>query len=481
MVNLKGHEDLECYTTGGIASTPPPSIRDIRQPTHGYSRPGGVKPAARNTKTFGGPKWRGNNFSSSCCGAPGRRTNGRGRDNAEQEVRVRTNEWDRWDDLMQVVVAEDAKTGPGRQRDENSTQRAASPLQVAWARQVLRFRARSRQEGEIIQVLPHAQCSNQNPVRVASIVVEAPKILTLSSEPDEIIIVPAGGTSETIVGPNLSCSSRATLERERLVDRLAELGQTASWAGDYEGAVVTFHRALAADPDDTVGRKEEILAAMADAERMGERMREYDLEEAVAQSIMSFKAEAERIAASQIPCFGHIPDDGGSCASRDSMEGWEWNSSSSLRSVDAISDEGPICLDAVRCMSSDGHSDGNIVVAMGQFDAVTSAARAIEVPHSAPERSHSRASSAKYQQWGPQGAERPKLAFSFLTTQEVLALNQMNDIRCAAEWQVSATAASWVHIARASDSECLNLPKVTVRLPEILISLCAKNAAAVHY
>ena len=233
------------------------------------------------------------------------------------------------------------------QADSLSSPGRASPSPRDWANQILRVRATElldapdAADGSVVQAVARTSTSPVDgtaPVLTATVVPPPPTVT---------IHVDGNGYNSSFLAPQ----SRPDLQRKpasgaraTLVHQLAELGHTAAAAGDYEGAAATFTRALGADPDDRVGLNEEIVAAMQDAQRMARAQEEYDLDKAVEASLRDQRMPTE-------PHGDYrTEDENGLCCSPgtagssvDSAEGWDWRSldSSSFgeRSVDDISDE----------------------------------------------------------------------------------------------------------------------------------------------
>jgi len=253
--------------------------------------------------------------------------------------------------------------------------------------------------------------------------------------------------------------------RATLVHQLAELGHTAAAASDYEGAAATFTRALAADPDDRVGLNEEILAAMQDAQRMARAQEEYDLDKAVEASLRDQHIPTEPHG------FYRTEDENGLCCSpgtpgscADSAEGWDWGSldSSSLgeRSVDDISDEDVIVPDSTHDLCSMAHESYDLQQPSEEEEGARGAQEAVVLLPQAdaldeesllpPTRTHANVpgsgcvgtavpvcvpSVTESALPDPRDVfETPRMNFSFLTTHEVLDLNEWRNLRNDDMW-----------------------------------------------
>ena len=345
----------------------------------------------------------------------------------------------------------------------------ASPSPRDWANQILRVRATELLDapscdGSVVQAVARAATS---PVDGAAPVLTATVVAPIHVDGNDY------GASFLVPPPSRPAPSMqrkpASGARAALVHQLAELGHAAAAASDYEGAAATFTRALAADPDDRVGRNEEMLAALQDAQRMAQAQEEYDLDQAVEASLRDQRIPTE------LHGPYHTEDDNGlccspgtSCSAADSAEGWDWGSldSSSLgdRSVDIddISDEDVVVPDSTHGLFSANESDSEEQLSAEQESAsggwegpehviLLPQASALEeellLPPSRTDASVPGCgcagiagtalvtSTAGRVLPDPRDAfETPKLNFSFLTTHEVLDLNEWRNLHDENTW-----------------------------------------------
>ncbi len=382
--------------------------------------------------------------------------------------------------LFAVKKPDDPDTAPrteDRSEERTSPDRAspdrASPSPRDWANQILRVRATElldapdADDGSVVQAVARASTSpvdGASPVLTAT-VVTPPTTVTIHVDGNDynssfLAPPPPPPRPEPSMQRKHASGARATL-----VHHLAELGHTAAAASDYEGAAATFTRALAADPDDRVGLNEEILAAMQDAQRMARAQEEYDLDKAVEASLRDQQIPTE------LHGFYRTEDENGLCcspgtpgSSADSAEGWDWRSldSSSLgeRSVDDISDEDVIVPDSTHDLCSMAHEGNNLQHPSGEEEEAHGAQEAIVLLPQAnpldeesllpPPRTHASVpgsgcvgkpvpvcatSTTESVLPDPRDAfEIPKMNFSFLTTHEVLDLNEWRNLHNDDTW-----------------------------------------------
>ena len=345
----------------------------------------------------------------------------------------------------------------------------ASPSPRDWADQILRVRATELLDapdcdGSVVQAVARAATSPVNgasPVLTATVVPPPTAVTTIHLEGDDYgasFLVPTPPRPAPSVQRKPASGARAAL-----VHQLAELGHAAAAASDYEGAAATFTRALAADPNDRVGLNEEMLAAVQDAQRMAQAQEEYDLDQAVEASLRD----------QRIPPY-HTEDDNGLCCSpgtpgsaADSAEGWDWGSldSSSVgdRDIDDISDEDVVVPDSTHdlFMATESESDEQL---SAEGDGANEGREGPEpvmlLPQSSapeeelllpPPRTDASVpgcgcvgTAVPAPATGTTGSvlpdprdafDTPKLNFSFLTTHEVLDLNEWRNVHDENTWQ----------------------------------------------
>jgi hypothetical protein len=360
----------------------------------------------------------------------------------------------------------------------------ASPSPRDWASQILRVRAtelvdaRDADDASVVQAVARNAASPVDgaaPVLTATVV--APTTVTIHVDGHDLnpsFLGPQPTRPEPAVPRKPASGARSTL-----VHQLAELGHTAAAASDYEGAAATFTRALAADPDDRVGLNEEILAAMQDAQRMARAQEEYDLDEAVEASLRDQQAPCTADLAEQHEAYRtedtnglcHSPGTPGSSVA-DSAEGWDWGSLDSLsvgeRSIDDISDEDVIVPDAAHGLcglandsndeeqhtteeeeeEEEEEDDGEATGERGPMllltppksplavDELLLPPRIVDAKPVCGDAAATAATATADDAPDPREAfQKPKMSFTFLTTHEVLDLNEWRNLHDDDTWQ----------------------------------------------
>ena len=323
---------------------------------------------------------------------------------------------------------------------------AASPTPRDWADQVLRVRAVQLTEEPADSVVQAVARESASPIDGTSVLTAT--VVSAQTPPPTVIHV-GDQTTTTFVETRTGATRhrrKASESRKELVHQLAELGHTAALAGDYEGAAATFGRALAADPDDRVGRSDEILAARDDAHRMARAQEEYDLEEAVERSRREYEEAVGESAVPEDP----LAEDRVASAPReaerdrhrspccspesvDSAERWEWGSlgsaSTDERSVDDISDEDVVVPEMGLSPSPSNDSWSEEAEYADQCLPDDD-----PVPAARPEPARVEPL-AEVAASPSDGFPRLKMNFSFLTTHEVLDLNEWRNLHDEEKWQ----------------------------------------------